>query len=44
MEVAFLEVHDIEQVSEWGNSSFRFAIQTIQFMAPVQFEAFPIYI
>ena len=38
------KVNDIERVSEWRGSPFRFPIQAIQFLAPVQFEAFPIYI
>ena len=29
---------------EWGGSLFRFPIWTVQFLAPMQFETFPLYI
>ena len=55
MEIAFLEVHvnttcmglklnSLNGECEQGGFPCRFPIQTIQFLAPVQFEAFPIYI
>ena len=39
-----LKLNGLNSQTEWWGSLFSLSIQTIQFLAPVQFETFSIYI